>query len=89
MCSVCQSSEIEWIEASKRGTVHSWTITHHAFHPAFVDDLPYTLVTVDLEEGVRALGRYSGSQALKLGLPIKLRFESDAQGTPGLVVEPA
>jgi len=46
-------------------------------------------VTVDLEEGVRALGRYSGSQALKLGLPIKLRFESDAQGTPGLVVEPA
>ena len=70
-------------------TIHSWTITHHAFHPAFADELPYTLVTVDLEEGVRTLARYSSNDALKLGLPVLLHFEQDAQGTPSLVVEPA
>jgi uncharacterized protein len=86
-CSQCYSSDVAWIEASKRGTVHSWTVTHHAFHPAFADELPYTLVTVDLEEGVRVLGRYHGTQPLKLGLPVRLRFAPDAQGTPGLVVE--
>ena len=89
LCSACYSTQVKWIEASRRGTIHSWTITHHAFHPAFADELPYTLVTVDLEEGVRVLGRYSSAQALKLGLPVLLRFEQDAHGTPSLVVEPA
>ncbi len=88
LCSACYSTQVKWIEASQRGTIHSWTITHHAFHPAFADELPYTLVTVDLEEGVRALGRYNSTQLLKLGLPVRLRFENDAHGTPGLIVEP-
>ncbi len=88
LCSTCHSYETQWIEASRRGVVHSWTITHHAFHPAFADELPYTLVTVDLEEGVRALGRYHSAQSLQLGMAVKLRFESDALGTPSLVVEP-
>ena len=30
VCDVCYSFEVKWIEASGRGTVHSWTITHHA-----------------------------------------------------------
>ena len=53
VCDVCYSFEVRWIEASGLGTVHSWTITHHAFNPGFKLDLPYILVTVDLEEGVR------------------------------------
>ena len=89
LCTACYSYDVEWIEASRHGTIHSWTITHHAFHPAFADELPYTLVTVDLEEGVRALARYSSNDALKLGLPVQLHFEQDAQGTPSLVVKPA
>ena len=89
LCSNCYSTEVIWIEASRRGAVHSWTISHHAFHAAFADEIPYTLVTVDLEEGVRAMGRYRGAPPLMLGMPVRLHFENDAQGTPGLVVEPA
>ena len=44
---------VAWLDASGNGRVHSWTVTHHAFHPGFKPDLPYTLVTVDLDEGVR------------------------------------
>lgn len=60
LCDTCYSDAVEWIEASRRGAIHSWTVSHHAFHPAFKAEAPYTLVTVDLEEGVRALGRWVG-----------------------------
>ena len=40
MCPGCHSMEVEWIEASGRGAVHSWTITHHPFHAGFLDDFP-------------------------------------------------
>jgi uncharacterized OB-fold protein len=84
LCDRCYASAVNWIPASGKGTVHSWTVAHHAFHPAFAADLPYTLVTVDLEEGVRALGRWqSGEQAgsqgvtLAIGTPVQGRFEVD------------
>jgi uncharacterized OB-fold protein len=70
------------VDASGRGSVHSWTVAHHAFHPAFKNDLPYTLVTVDLEEGPRALGRLdvSAGKKLRIGLPVRVRFEAGAEG---------
>ena len=67
----------KWIEASGRGTVHSWTITHYAFHPGFKGDLPYILVTVDLEEGVRMNAQVRGiAQAdLRVGLPVTVVYD--------------
>lgn len=89
LCPACHSAEVRWLQASGRGLIHSWTVAHHAFHPGFRDELPYTLVTVDLPEGVRALGRYPNDAPLSIGQPVCLRFENDANGTPGLVFEPA
>lgn len=81
LCTKCYSDGVEWIEASGRGSVHSWTIAHHAFHPAFKGELPYTLLIVDLEEGPRAMGRLDGDPAaLRLGLPVQVHF--DAAGLP-------
>jgi uncharacterized OB-fold protein len=62
--------------------VHSWTVAHHPFHPAFAGDLPYTLVIVDLDEGPRALGRYRGEAPLALGLPVRVGFEGGHEGVP-------
>ena len=45
------------------GTRRSCTVgpsTHHAFHPGFKPDLPYTLLTVDLDEGVRMNAQLRG-----------------------------
>ncbi len=82
VCANCYSLGVEWIEASGRGTVHSWTVAHHAFHPAFKADLPYTLVTVELEEGPRALGRLdpAARNSLRLGLPVQVSFPRNADG---------
>ena len=77
VCDACYSMNAEWVEASRLGFVHSWTITHHAFHPGFKADLPFTLLTVDLEEGVRmqAQARDIAAEELRVGLPVKLGFE--------------
>ena len=79
LCDICYSEAVKWQEASGRGTVHSWTVSHHAFHPSFAAELPYTLVTVDLEEGPRALGRWQGATPV-IGQPVSGRFEVRAGG---------
>lgn len=77
VCDNCYSMDVKWMAVSGTGKVHSWTICHHAFHPGFKDEVPYIQVTVDLDEGVRMLGRLRGADAsiLKIGLPVRADFE--------------
>jgi uncharacterized OB-fold protein len=78
MCDACWSMNTNWINASGRGSVHSWTITHYAFHPGFKGDLPYILLTVDLPEGLRMNAQTRGieASALRVGVPVKLAFDT-------------
>ena len=89
LCPACHSDAVEWTPASGRGTVHSWTVAHHAFHPAFAAELPYTLVTIDLEEGVRALGRWQNEAVPRLGQPVQGRFLTRDDGGSDLAFAPA
>jgi uncharacterized OB-fold protein len=77
--------DVGWVEATGKGTVHSWTISYHAFHPAFEARLPLVLATVDLEEGVRMNCRLEGVEKgkIRIGLPVEVGFE-DVQ--PGLTL---
>lgn len=47
---------------SGRGRVYSWVGVQRALTPAFEADVPYTIATVELEEGARAFGRLEGSE---------------------------
>ncbi len=78
VCPYCYAMEHRWVEARGTGTVHSWTISHHAFHPGFKAELPYILATVDLDEGVRMQAQLHGAEAgaLRLGLPVRVAFEA-------------
>ena len=93
VCDNCFSLAVRWTQASGRGEVHSWTVAHHAYHPAFKGELPYVLLTVDLEEGVRSLGRLDGDDAsrLRLGLPVRLnvRPTENGYGLPAFAIEGA
>jgi uncharacterized protein len=90
LCTRCFSKAVQWQTASGQGTLHSWTVSHHAFHPSFKAELPYTLVTVDLEEGVRALGRWVGPTELAIGMPVHGQFEAQSAPSSGfdLVFKP-
>jgi hypothetical protein len=75
LCPACHSFAVEHVTASGHGTVHSWTVSHHPFAPELREDVPYTLVTVDMAEGVRVLGRLAGDTPPRIGLPVTLGFE--------------
>ena len=53
MCPECHSPRFDWAPVSGRGRIHSYTIAHRAFHPAWQDHVPYVIATIELEEGVR------------------------------------
>lgn len=92
LCPACHSVGVEALQASGRGTVHSWTVAHHAFDPAFADALPYTLVTVDIEEGPRVLARLepdSADHGLRIDAPVTIGFAQGAGGTPVPLARPA
>lgn len=88
LCPVCHSFAVEHVTATGRGTVHSWTVSHHAFAPEFRDEVPYTLVTVDMEEGVRVLGRLDGPVAPSVGLAVTVAFEPAGADHPVPVFTP-
>ena len=76
VCDGCYSMEVAWIEASGRGRVHSWTVAHHPFHPAFKGELPYIVAVVDLAEGVRMNAQMRGVTPgeMAIGLPVRVVF---------------
>lgn len=77
MCPECQSSETEWIESSGRGTVYSWVVATHPVHEVLVDQVPYVVGLIELEEGVRVVGNVEGypPDEVEAGMLVELFFE--------------
>ena len=88
LCDACYSFDVEPYEAQGRGTIHSWTVTHHVFDPSLAGETPYVLATVDLEEGVRVLGRLDEAAQPRMGLPVRITFRPNADGVPLLFLLP-
>ena len=53
-CADCLSGDFEYREVSGRGTVYTYSVIAAA-PTGFDDEVPYTIVVVDLEEGGRLL----------------------------------
>jgi uncharacterized OB-fold protein len=76
LCPHCHAGELEWVEASGRGTVHSFTVARRPAGPWFADKVPYVVALVDLEEGPRLLGtlRVAPEEA-HVGQRVRVGFE--------------
>jgi hypothetical protein len=76
-CARCGSTEFSWDRSSGRGRVYSWTITHQAPIRAFASRVPYAVLVVELEEGVRMVSGLveAGLDVLRLDLPVEVVFE--------------
>ena len=74
MCAECNSLETEWVPASGRGSVYSYTVTHQALHPTLVDRIPHVVILVELEEGVRITSNILDCQVsdVYIGLPVEV-----------------
>ncbi|GAB3359494.1 Zn-ribbon domain-containing OB-fold protein [Amycolatopsis echigonensis] len=63
-CPHCGHPHTHWEEVPATGSVYSFITVHRAFDPAFADQVPYVIATVDLQAGVRTVGRLSGTPAI-------------------------
>lgn len=75
-CPDCGSDAWAWEPSSQRGRVYTWTTTHRAVDPYFADKLPYAVVVVETEEGVRVVGNLNGidPDGLALELPVQIQL---------------
>ncbi|HYF96144.1 MAG TPA: Zn-ribbon domain-containing OB-fold protein [Symbiobacteriaceae bacterium] len=74
-CSQC-FADVEWVEASGRGHVYSFTIIHRAPGDAFQQEAPYVVALVDLAEGVRMMTNLRGiaPEEVRIGMPVRVTF---------------
>lgn len=73
VCPHCLSDRLDWVEASGRGTVHSYTIVHRTSEE-FRAEAPFPVALVDLEEGVRMMARLDVAEP-RIGMPVKVAFK--------------
>jgi uncharacterized OB-fold protein len=55
LCPNCLSTNLKWIKASGKGKIYSFTVV--MAHPpvSFIDDVPYVVAVIKLEEGPRMI----------------------------------
>jgi uncharacterized OB-fold protein len=77
LCPSCTSSKTDYVRASGRGRVYTFTVTHQNQAPGFRDELPYVMAYVELDEGPRILTNIINTPPgeVKIDLPVEVVFE--------------
>jgi len=78
VCPYCDASELDWVDASGRGQVHSFTVVHRA-PPDYRDEVPYVVALVELDEGVRMMTRIVDVEpaGVRVDLPVEVAIQGD------------
>lgn len=76
-CPACHGEGFDWQTVSGRGHVHSYTVAHRAFHPAWQAHVPYVIATIELDEGVRLVCDLPGVApgTIAIDQRVAVRFE--------------
>ena len=77
-CPDCGTRDVSWVQASGRGTLHTFAIVHRAPVPAFRDHVPFVVAMVDLEEGARIPTNLVGVEPdpahIRVGMAVEVAF---------------
>jgi uncharacterized protein len=73
LCASC-AGETEWVDASGRGTLYTFTVIRQNRSPAFKDLSPYAVGIIELEEGVRMMSNIVDCDVdrLEVGLALEV-----------------
>ncbi len=81
-CPYCWGEDVEWIPASGRATLYTWSVVHRNDLPPFGGRVPYVAAVVELAEGPRMMtevvGCGEGEDALRIGMPLMVAFRQMA-----------
>jgi len=81
-CVYCWSEKVEQQPASGLGTLYTYSTVFMNDLPPFNERVPYVAAQVDLEEGVRVTTNMvdCSPKDLRIGMAVRLRFETIADG---------
>jgi hypothetical protein len=73
LCSGCHGVDLAWEEPSGTGEVYSWVVTHQPYAPDLVDEVPYTvaLVRLDEQDDILVPGRFVSDVEIRQGLRVR------------------
>ena len=83
ICPFCHSTDLEWIEASGEGYVHTFAVQHRAFG-GWAEEAPFVTAYIDLKEGDRMFTVLRGVDALQpdlawIGRKVRVEFEEASE----------
>jgi uncharacterized OB-fold protein len=73
-CPSCGYSTAERLVVSGNGRIYSWIVANRPVGTLTADELPCTIVTVELDEGCRMLGRLDSGVVPTMDLRVEPRF---------------
>lgn len=76
-CPRCLSNRLEWMRASGRGRLHTYTIVYQPANAAFRDDTPHIYAVVQLDEGPRMVSNVvqCDVDAVSVDMPLEAIFD--------------
>ena len=76
-CPDCLSENTSWQTTSGKGQVWSWCVFHRAYFKGFEPDLPYAVVLIELDEGVKIYSNLVGvpRDAIRIGMRVRAVYE--------------
>ena len=77
VCPYCMSLDSQGVEVKGKGKIYSFTVVHHAYTPAYRDELPYVVAIVEIEEGIRLVTNIVGCEpeSVQIGMDVEITFE--------------
>ena len=77
VCTNCLSDDQYWVALSGKGTIYSYGIYFQRWHDGFVDDIPYNVALIDLEERLQIISQVIGceNEELDCGLAVEVTFD--------------
>lgn len=81
LCPSCASTDVEWVDASGRGTIYSFTVIRRG-EGAYREATPYVVAYVELDEGPRALTNVvdCDPEGLRIGQAVEVVFHDSGEG---------
>ncbi len=91
LCAACHGRSLDWVRASGRGTVRSYTIVRRPISEAFSEDVPYVVALVALAEGPTMMSWVVDCppEKLRVGLAVAVAFDDRPEGVTLPVFRPA
>lgn len=79
-CPECWSAKLDWKQASGKAKVYTFSTAYSMVEPKFMDELPYTIAYVDLDEGVRLMTRIveCKPEEIHVGMDVEVVFHPRA-----------